>query len=464
MKLEAYNAKRDFKNTSEPKGKIKKSSQKLRFVIQHHMARADHYDFRLEHEGVLLSWAVPKGLSANPKDKRLAVRVEDHPLDYVNFEGVIPKGNYGAGSVQIFDEGFYSPSFDFNYGLKKGNLKFTLFGKIFKGEFSLIKMDEKNWLIVKSVDEFARQIPKSAPKKFSVQLATLSNEIPSGKDWAFEIKYDGYRILAHKEKNKVCLFSRNNVDYSKKMPLIHSAISKIKANSFVIDGEVVAFDAEGRSDFSLLNERMKNGKEMKYVVFDLLALNGEDLRALPLKSRKEKLRSLINKSSKEILFSNHILAKGKECFNFAKEHNLEGIMAKKINSPYIGKRTDDWLKIKCYLRQEFVICGFSTSAKNPVLSALILGYFNGKNLIYAGKVGTGFDEKEKQLLTSTLSKIKQENENFSRKFKEKIIWVKPKLVAEIQFAELTRDKILRQPSFIGLREDKKAKDVHLEVK
>ena len=469
-KLEKYNKKRDFSKTNEPKGEIISSKAKnLRFVIQHHKASKDHYDFRLEHDGVLLSWAVPKGLSKNPKDKRLAVMVEDHPLDYIDFEGVIPKGNYGAGSVEIYDKGKYIPKYDIDYGLQKGHLQFELKGKKFKGEFSLVRMDRKNWLIIKSDDEFAsekvEQEDTSLPfKTCDVMLATLSNKLPTGRDWAYEIKYDGYRIVSFCEEGKIECKTRNGNDYTEKLKDIAKSLKQINEKSFVLDGEVVSFDEKGRSDFGLLQRSLKEKGEIYYVVFDILALNGKDLRKEKFLQRKQILERVLAKAPQNIIYSQHIIGKGKQCFAFAKKEKLEGVIAKKTDSVYLGNRSEDWLKIKCYKRQEFVIGGFETSEKNALLSAIYVGYYKDNKLIFAGKVGTGFDEEEKLILNKKFSKIAVKKCPFDKNFKksEQITWLSPKLIAEIQYAELTKDGVLRQPSFIGLRDDKDAKKVFLE--
>ena len=468
MSLKEYNEKRDFSSTSEPKG-IKGKKKANRFVIQYHQARAKHYDFRLEFNGVLLSWAVPKGLSSNPKDKRLAVMVEDHPVSYIDFEGIIPKGNYGAGTVEIFDSGNYLPIEDMAKGLEKGYIKIVLNGERLKGGWSLIRIDKKNWLIVKIEDEYSKSSNKKKSTKLpfescTAQLATLTDSIPKGKDWIFEIKYDGYRILSFAEKGKVKLLSRNENDYTSKFKEIASSLKSIKEESFVLDGEVVSFDENGRSDFGLLQENIKRKKgEFFYVVFDLLALNGEDLRALPLLERKQKLELLLFECDKRIIYSNHV-EKGKESFEFAKKNNLEGIIAKKSSSQYSGKRNEDWLKIKCYLRQEFVIAGYTTSEKNQYLSALILGYYDKNKLVYVGKVGTGFNDKNRKELHQKFQKHIRKTCPFDEKIKENAVWLSTKFVAEVQFAEFTKDKLLRQPSFLGLRDDKVAKDVKLESK
>ena len=261
------------------------------------------------------------------------------------------------------------------------------------------------------------------------------------------------------------MLSRNNIDYTKKLNDIAQSLKKIDQNSFVLDGEVVIFDKNGKSDFGLLQESIKMGSSsLYYCIFDLLSLNDTDLRKLPLIERKAKLERLLFKSENNLIYSSHV-DNGKETFDFAKRNNLEGIIAKKKNSIYTGKRTDDWLKIKCYARQEFVIAGYTTSDKNTVLSALLLGYYKNKKLVYAGKVGTGFDEKDRKHLVDAFQSVIIKDCPFSDKIKvNNSVWIKPKFVAEIQFAEFTKDNLLRQPSFVGLRPDKKAKDVVLEVK
>lgn len=468
MPLSNYNKKRNFNSTPEPKGKKQKSKSK-KFVIQYHQARAKHYDFRLEHNGVLLSWAVPKGLSLNPKDKRLAVMVEDHPLDYINFEGIIPKGNYGAGSVQIYDSGTFEALTDLDKGLKKGHIKITLFGKKYIGQWSIVKLDDKNWLIIKSDDQFANLEKNTATRlpfnKCNVQLATLTNDIPTGKNWLFEIKYDGYRILAFVDKNKVRLITRNGQDYTKKFSSICKSLEILSQDNFVIDGEVVVFDKNGKTNFSLLQSSIKNGEQnFSYVVFDILALNGKDLRKLNLLKRKQTLETVLVKAKSNIIYSTHVIGKGKQCYKLAQQEGLEGIVAKNINSVYSGKRTEDWLKIKCYLRQEFVIAGYTTTDKNLLLSAILVGYYKDNKLIYVGKVGTGFNDNDKEHLNKLFSKQKQTKSQFVNCPKTKNTqWIKPIYVAEIQFTELTKDQILRQPSFIGLRTDKDPKDVKLEI-
>lgn len=465
MVLKAYNEKRNFNSTKEPKGIVDKDN-KNRFVIQYHEARAKHYDFRLEYKGVLLSWAVPKGLSLNSKDKRLAVHVEDHPIDYIGFEGIIPKGQYGAGTVKIYDSGIYIPISDFKNGIKSGNFKFYLLGSKLHGVWSLVKKDEKNWFIIKSNNDYILSTETKSKNPFytaSVELAILSNEIPKGDDWLFEIKYDGYRILTFVEKGFANFFTRNGKNYTDKINKIGYELNTIlKNSSVVLDGEIVAFDTDGRSDFSKLQQSLKNDENnISYVVFDVLAFNGVDLRELPLISRKNILFDILKNAPKNIIVSEYIIGHGKDCFALAKKKGLEGVMAKRIDSKYMGERNGDWLKIKCYKRQEFVICGFTKTQKNKFLSSIIVGYYKNKNLIFAGKVGTGFSEKQREEL-SLLFEKNIITENKIKNSPENIICIKPKFVAEIQFSELTKNNVLRQPSFIGLRDDKISKEVVLE--
>lgn len=468
MSLTKYNKKRDFTKTKEPKGKVKNEGEN-RFVIQYHQARAKHYDFRLEHNGALISWAIPKGLSPDPKDKRLAVKVEDHPVDYMDFEGVIPKGNYGAGTVEIYDKGYYLPIKDLDAGLKKGHIKVLLKGEKLIGAWSLIKIEDDNWLAVKIDDGYAEtneNVKNTKREKLpfntcSVMLATLSDKIPKGKEWIGEIKYDGYRILAFEEGEKIKLLSRNGNDYTQKFKSIAKELNKIDG-AFVLDGEVVCFDADGRSDFGLLQQNIRSKKsDFYYVVFDLLAQESEDLRGFPLIKRKQKAEILLHEKSPRLIYSSHV-DDLKQCFDFAKEKNLEGIIVKKSNSPYRAGRSNDWLKIKNGKRQEFVIAGFATTVENEFLSAILVGYYDKNKLVFAGKVGTGFNENNRKILRKTFDKLTVKDCPFSENVKEKAVWIKPELVAEIKFAEFTKDGRLRQPSFVGLREDKKASEVKKE--
>ena len=461
MRLKKYIEKREFSSTPEPKGQKSEKNLK-RFVIQHHFARSEHYDFRLEFGGVLLSFAVPKGLSEIDGERRLAVHVEDHPVDYITFEGEIPEGNYGAGKVEIFDYGTYLPLCDMKEGLKKGHIKFELEGKKYNGVWSLVKTDEPNWLIIKSNESEKSIKNKKFPfSKVDVKLATLTEKIPK-EGYVFEIKYDGYRMVAFC-KNDIKLVSRNHIDYTEKFPNIVSDLKKL-GRSAILDGEVVVFDKDGRSDFGLLNEHQKKGEnDFCYVVFDILSVDGKDLRNQPLLMRKEVLKEITKDLPKSIIFSEHV-KDGEKCFKIVKKLGLEGIVAKKDESIYNGNRDNDWLKIKCYKRQEFVIGGYTTTDKNHVLSAIYVGYYKGNDLIFAGKVGTGFTEKVKNELVGKFMRIIKKSSVFADFDDKNAVFISPKLVAEIQYSEITKAGVLRQPSFIGLRDDKSPKDVTLEGK
>ncbi len=458
MSLAKYNKKRNFNYTNEPQG-LKKKEDKQRFVIQHHFARKEHYDFRLEYLGVLISFAVPKGLPKKTNEKRLAVHVEDHPIDYINFEGIIPSGNYGAGSVSVFDKGTYEPVYSIKAGLKKGHLKFYLYGTKYNGLYSLIKTDEPNWLIMKHKSEknTCKHNPFSTCK---IKLAKLTSTIPS-KGYAFEIKYDGYRILAFCE-SQIKLKTRNNLDYSNKFPGIVESLKSF-SKTMILDGELVSFDNNGRSDFSLLTDNIKNGKDnFTYVVFDILALDGKDLRNRTLLERKKILEEVFKGTPKNVILSSYVIDKGKESFKLAEKLNLEGIIAKKVDSEYNGERDEDWLKIKCFKRQEFVIGGYLFSERNKDLSAILVGYYKGDKLIYIGKVGTGFKENIRIELAKIFKTKKRKTSPFIECDVKNAVFLKPVLVAEIQFSEITKNNLLRHPSFIGLRQDKDPKSVKLE--
>lgn len=465
MSLKEYRKKRDFKKTNEPKGKTKAETKKnaLRFVIQYHQSRTKHYDFRLEHQGVLLSWAVPKGLSQDPKMKRLAIQVEDHPLDYISFKGTIPQGNYGAGKVEIYDEGTYIPLKNMTSGLKHGHLRVMLNGTRFQGVWSLIHSKNEQWLLIKEKEEENTNQTKNPFQKCNVMLATLTNQIPT-QNHLFEIKYDGYRILSYIEGKKVKMMTRNHLDYTAKFPHISRYFASLH-HTMVVDGEIVVFDEKGRSDFSLLQECIKKKPErISYVLFDILALDGKDLRQEPLVKRKKILETTMKDFPDFLHYSGHVIGHGKESFAYAFEMGMEGIIAKQINSTYQEKRSTDWLKIKCYQRQEFIVLGYIVSSKNPDLSALFVGYYQNQQIVYAGKVGTGFTETQRKELRKMLHQIEVKKPVIPSSKEKNVHWVKPKKVVEVQFAEWTKQHLLRQASFIGIREDKNAKDVTFEKK
>ena len=417
-KLSEYNEKRDFAVTLEPEGKTEASGQSLRFVIQHHMARREHYDFRLEWEGVLLSWAVPKGPSYNTRDKRLAVMVEDHPLEYRNFEGNIPKGQYGGGVVMLWDEGFWEPYGDVEQGLLKGEMKFILKGRRLKGKWALIRLkakegeDRDNWLLLKERDEYvqsssgiaefntsirtgrtmeeieneeAEKLTTNPFNRVDVQLAKLVRSIPKEDDWYYELKYDGYRIVAFIEGNNVRLMTRNGHDYTNRFPAIVTSLSDLATGrAIVLDGEVVITDETGKTDFQALQSYLKRPKDqnLTYIVFDLLALDGVDMRGLSLIKRKEQLERLMTNAPTNLYYSRHIKGNGQESFNVACQTGMEGIIGKKGNSTYSGSKNGDWIKLKCDRRQEFVIGGFvRTNKKTSGVSSLLLGVYDGDALV-----------------------------------------------------------------------------------
>lgn len=472
--LEVYREKRDFSETPEPKGKIEKSTKKLHFVIQYHQARTKHYDFRLEWKGVLLSWAVPKGLPLETKDKHLAIRTEDHPLSYRRFEGVIPQGQYGGGTVRIFDEGYWKPNGKVDADLKKGEMKFVLQGKRFSGGFALIRMKEENqWLIIKEKDfsasEHSLETGKSVKKRNpfsapSVELALPEEQIPTGKDWIYEIKYDGYRILAEAEYGEVKLLSRNHRDYTETFPTIAERLRKISKNrSMILDGEMVCADKEGKSSFPALQEaiKRKDTSTATYVVFDLLSLNGEDLRDRSLRVRKNKLKDLLKGEEQEVLYSKEF-RRGAALFEKAQELGLEGIIAKDITSSYTGKRSGNWRKIKCRKSDEFVIGGYQSSTKaGRSIRSLLLGKYQGNRLVYCGKVGSGIRASADRELFAQLKKIRVLRSPFDTALPAGTDrnFVRPIFVAEVEFAEYTSGGRVRQGTFKGIREDKSFKDL-----
>jgi bifunctional non-homologous end joining protein LigD len=501
--LNEYNQKRNFEISFEPEGKTENPEEGLRFVVQHHMARKEHYDLRLEWDGALLSWAVPKGPSYDTHDKRLAVQVEEHPLEYRNFEGTIPKGEYGGGVVMIWDEGYWEPHGDVDNGLREGALKFVLKGRRLKGKWALVRLKAKagetkdNWLLLKEKDEFVQ--PSEGISGFStsirtgrtmsdieagkdeiitrnpftssdVQLAKLVNSVPEGEDWLYELKYDGYRILAYIESNNVRLISRNGNDYTKRFQNVASSLIDIAhGRAMVLDGEMAVTDASGKTDFQALQNYMKNSKALNltYIVFDLLALDGEDLRERRLIDRKETLEALMKDVHKNLYYSQHIRGNGKESFAAACEAGMEGIVGKKADSIYSGTRNGDWIKLKCDKRQEFVIGGYTlTDKRTSGISSLLLGVYAGEELVYAGRAGTGLSESEIKELRKRFENLTRTETPFifapKPKPNERITWLKPKLVAEIKFAEWTQDHLLRQASFKGLRIDKDPMEIKLE--
>ena len=522
MALEEYKRKRDFGKTREPPaGKVKPREHSLAYLIQKHDATRLHYDFRLELDGVLLSWAVTKGPSLNPADKRLAVRTEDHPLAYGSFEGTIPKGEYGGGTVMLWDQGTWVPKGDPHAGLKKGHLAFDLIGERLKGGWNMIRMrgDEKreNWLLIKEADEEADTTSnahfldeqsssittgrsmeaiagaphvakgRNKPKRQEtlerlierypeVQLATLVDKAPEGDGWVHEIKFDGYRLLGFFADGEVMLRTRNGNDWTSSFPAIVAAMRKLKCDSAVIDLEAVILDAAGKSSFQALQSALGEGGNPETIVgyvFDLLYLDGEDLTRLPLTERKSTLQALLKNSKQKtaLRYSDHFAVEGAEMHEQACAKGLEGIVSKREDAPYIAGRQKTWLKVKCALRQEFIIVGYSAAKSGGrALGALYLGYRKDKALVYAGKVGTGFTMKSACELAERLGTLaisepiltRAETKGMSAAEWRAVHWVRPTLLCEVAFTEWTEDGRVRHPSFQGLREDKNAAEVKQE--
>ncbi len=501
--LRKYNEKRNFEKTSEPPGEEAPARGELSYVVQHHLARRDHYDFRLEWAGALLSWAVPKGPSYDTHDKRLAIRVEDHPLDYRNFEGTIPKGEYGGGTVMLWDEGSWEPQGDVEEGLKNGALKFILKGRRLKGKWALVRLKAKegdskdNWLLLKEKDGFAGTSPgiaefmtsirtgrtmeeigagkesvlvKNPFSRVEAQLARLVKTAPEGEDWLYEMKYDGYRMLAYLEGGSARLVSRKGNDYTTRFPdIADSLLDLAGGRAMVLDGEVAVADPSGKTDFQALQNFMRSPRpqNLVYILFDLLALDGEDLRTRPLAERKEALEALMQGAPGSLHYSGHVRGSGKECFSAACNLGMEGIVGKKADSVYSGGRNGEWIKLKCAARQEFVIGGYTrTEKKQKGVSALLLGVYEGGGLVYAGRAGTGMDKAGREELERVFQGLEREKPPFEvpppPRPHEEAFWLEPALVAEIKFAEWTEEGLLRQASYQGLREDKDPKDVRRE--
>ena len=465
--LTEYRRKRDRKKTSEPFSSKRKRGKQPIFVVQRHDARRLHYDFRLERDGALASWAVPKGVPLEPGQRALAVHVEDHPLDYATFEGEIPKGQYGAGTVEIWDSGTY----ELVEEKKDGGLTVRLHGKRLDGTWTLVPAkldgDPKNWLLLKKREEESQERPH---RQYTPMLATLEQNVPKGSGWVFEVKWDGYRALAYVSQSEVKLVSRKGNDLTERFATVAKEIAKaVKTPDCVLDGEVCALDEQGRSSFSAMQQG-KPGTPLVYYVFDLLELEGEPLVDLPLLERHKRLEQLLDRRNKTVRLS-EAFDDGKALFEAAKQQNLEGIMAKRADSRYaVGRRTRDWLKVKTHGRQEFIIAGYTKGQgrRAGTLGSLVLAVRRGPELEYAGNVGTGFTGEEIEKLLKKLRPLERKTPPFKevpkmpKVRKGDVVWVEPKLVAEVEFAEWTHDGRLRAPSYQGLREDKPAEEVRRE--
>lgn len=498
MSLRTYRSKRRLSESHEPSGSSKSSSNPLQFVVQKHAARHLHYDFRLELDGVLKSWAIPKGPTLDPTVKRLAIEVEDHPLEYGSFEGTIPKGNYGAGEVIVWDKGDYAPASgeksrkdqekSLRAQFKKGEIKFVLNGEKLKGEFALVRIgkDEKKnqWLFIKKKDQYqstkdltkdTRSVisentienpgdPKASdpiPHRIKPMLAYLIDQPFHDKDWIFEIKWDGYRAIAEVESQKVLLYSRNFLSFNEKFPSIVQALKRLK-DDVVLDGEIVIVDKEGKSNFQLLQNYLNSGKgegELRYCIFDILYYKGHDLRKLPLNKRKEILQEFLKKLDVPVLqLSDFIEERGSDFFELVAKQGLEGIMAKEKTSPYVSKRSRNWLKIKCHQTQEAIIGGFtSPKGSRKHIGALLLGIYRNDKFVYVGHVGGGFDSKMLEHLSQLLKPLIISKCPFSKSpsTNTPATWVKPKLSCEVSFQEWTNDGKMRQPIFKKLFTEEK---------
>jgi bifunctional non-homologous end joining protein LigD len=467
QKLTEYRRKRDPKKTSEPFGAGKRHGAQPIFVVQRHDARRLHYDFRLERDGALASWAVPKGVPLESGQRALAVHVEDHPLEYATFEGEIPKGQYGAGTVEVWDTGTY----DLVEEKKDGGLTVRLHGKRLDGTWTLVPArldgDPKNWLLIRKRDESA---PARQSREYTPMLATLGDAVPRGSGWLFEVKWDGYRALAHVSQGEAKLTSRKGNDLTQRFAGVAKEIAKAaKTPDCVLDGEVCALDEQGRSSFSAMQQG-KPGTPIVYFVFDLLELEGEPLVDLPLTERRKRLEKLLDRRNRTVRLS-EVFEDGNALLEAAKEQRLEGILAKRADSRYaVGRRTRDWLKVKTHGRQEFIIAGYTKGQgrRAGTLGSLVLAVRRGPELEYVGNVGTGFTGDEIEKLLRKLRPLERKTPSFRevpkmpKVRKGDVVWVEPELVCEVEFAQWTHDGHLRAPSYQGLREDKSAAEVRRE--
>jgi bifunctional non-homologous end joining protein LigD len=465
-RLKEYEGKRKRGATPEPFGADGGSSDKTIFVVQRHDARRLHYDFRLERDGALASWAVPKGVPLEPGQRHLAVHVEDHPLEYATFAGEIPAGQYGAGTVEIWDKGTY----ELLEEKPDGGLTVRLDGERLRGVWTLVpaKLDgnEKNWLLIRKQDESA-PAPRKRASEHTPMLATLAEDVPTGPDWSYEVKWDGYRAIARVAGGDATLTSRRGLDMTERFAVVARALERtVRTPDVVLDGEVCALDDEGRASFSV----MQQGKgPLVLYLFDVLEVDGEPIMDLPLRERRNRLEELVD--FRDTIRLSQAFDDGEALFDAAKEQGLEGIVAKKLESRYHpGRRTRDWLKVKATGRQEFLVAGYTKGQGRRAgrFGSLVLAVRRGKELEYVGNVGSGFTEDEIDRLREKLRPLRRDTPPFRevpkipRVRKSDIVWVEPKLVAEVKFAEWTHDGRLRAPVYQGLREDKEATDVHRE--
>ncbi len=514
MSLGTYAKKRDFSRTNEPRGKRgRKSAEEHRFVIQKHDASRLHYDFRLELGGALKSWAVPKGLPFKRGEKHLAVRVEDHPLDYASFEGVIPKGQYGGGTVMVWDAGTYEPlSANPKKDLAAGKLHFALHGKKTEGEWTLVRIkhaEDHEWLLIKSGDD-VRPVSKNKDNESALtgrtmanierdrdaewrsgrsekkkklafvppMKATLAAAPPESGSWIYELKFDGFRTLALKSGSDVRLLSSNGKDFTARFRELADGVAALRADIAILDGEIVALDHEGRSRFELLQaiDQSSERPPLALYLFDLLQLDGTDLRGEPLHERRAALRKLLGQAKGLVRYSAEIDGDPNRLLAEVHRRGLEGIMGKEADSVYeSGRRSRSWMKLKCVAEQELVIGGYTPpEGSRKHFGALLVGYHEGEELHFAGKVGTGFDTGLLGSLHRKLRALESEScpfadlpekkqgrwkQNITPREMKRCRWVEPRLVCQVRFTEWTRDGKLRHPVFLGLRDDKAATEI-----
>jgi bifunctional non-homologous end joining protein LigD len=489
--LSIYNRKRNFALTPEPRAK-KARGRGDAFVVQRHWATREHFDLRLEVDGAMKSWAVTRGPSNDPKDKRLAVRVEDHPMDYNSFEGTIPKPQYGGGTVMIWDRGTWNLiEGDAAEGLQAGKLKIEFHGSRMRGVYNLVRMQgrgekRENWLLIKEKDEYAKSpsdllkanqksiatgrtrkeieegtpprktSPSYLPEFIKPMLCEIAAEPPDGTNWLHEIKYDGYRLQIAKRGREVIIRTREGLDWTNKFTGIAKAASRVRAESYVIDGEAVVLGDDGLSDFALLQQALKRGRSnFVFMAFDLLSLNEKDLRKSPLTERKVALRKLVGRGEGALRFVQHLKGDGPVVFDKATRGGAEGIISKKANSAYRSERSSSWLKIKLNKREDVAIVGYTPSASGRKFGALVTAFGNGKALRIAGRVGTGFNATEMHSIFSRLAEMRRLSPPARLQAAElaprNTVWVEPKLRAEVAMTGLTENRQLRHPRFLALR-------------